>query len=539
VAHQPSQGWVDSPRSLQLAGIEPGGRDNQEAAAENIKELAAPRGFKWDFSKIPIFPPDRASRPQASSAVAARSLPGIIQPKLAVGPVDDPLEREADRVADRVMRMPDPGLSVSPVPAHEERDQLQTKPATMPVAASSAAPGTVGEVLRAPGQPLDASTRAFFEPRFGRGLGAVRIHADHSAAAAARSLGAAAFTVGPDIAFAAGRYQPGSSAGQRLLAHELSHVVQQSGGAPGMARAAPVGIQRAVDTLGGEWDTGTYALVNSNGKDIGVTMDRLTFKAKDPVNATKIGLTQKVNSIDNGSPTSLNPTVRQRSIPTGKTDAGSHIDRLAPRSNPIYGMNDPTDAGKTLGGSVTAGNSQWGYHYRLKPQDVVPQHLDATLYDQPTLPTHGPNSSQLFETAALAVEGVQAGTFYGSVRWGWRSDATNKMTIEPLSVVSVGVPSATFKQSSKLWNAGKTSTGAHTVKLPIAAGSTSAMVPSAMTDAQISARLKQITKELLNAPVGQTTETLKFEQHALLEEQSYRQMGDFPMTEKNPNVATG
>jgi outer membrane protein OmpA-like peptidoglycan-associated protein len=78
--------------------------------------------------------------------------------------------------------------------------------------------------------PLEGSVRAQMEPRFGAEFGAVRIHADSSAAESARTIGAAAYTVGRDIVFGAGRYQPHSGAGQQLLAHELAHVVQQSRG---------------------------------------------------------------------------------------------------------------------------------------------------------------------------------------------------------------------------------------------------------------------------------------------------------------------
>jgi len=468
---------------------------------------------------------------------------------LVVGQANDPFEHEADRVADQVMQGHGAGLPIAsamPKPGgkyaarkSEETKMVEPKPEATAQDIAGNAPGMVPEALRSPGQPLDASARALFEPRFGADFSRVRLHHDALAARSAAAIGAKAYTVGADIVFGAGRYQPGSSAGQRLLAHELAHVVQQGGGAAGLVQAVHVGVQRAVETLGGEWDTGTYKVVNDGANDIGVEMDRLIFKAKDPVDATKIGLTQMVNSIENGSPTALNPTVQSRSIPAGKTDAGSHIDRLAERANPMYGMNDPTDAKKTLGGSVTAGNSQWGFHYRAKPTDATAQHQDANLYDRPTLPAHGANSSQLFETSALAVEGTQAGTFYGSVRWGWRSDATNKLTIEPLSVVSVGVPSATFRQASTLWNAGKTSTGADTVGLTIAAGSASTQLPSAMTDEQITARLAQIDKELLAAPAGQTTESLNFEKRALEKEQHFRKMGDFPQAAKNPQTAMG
>jgi Domain of unknown function (DUF4157) len=87
----------------------------------------------------------------------------------------------------------------------------------------------VGDVLSSGGQPLDPVTREFFAPRFGHDFGSVRVHADAKAADSARSVNALAYTVGSHVVFGAGQYAPGSHAGQKLLAHELTHVVQQSG----------------------------------------------------------------------------------------------------------------------------------------------------------------------------------------------------------------------------------------------------------------------------------------------------------------------
>lgn len=89
------------------------------------------------------------------------------------------------------------------------------------------APPIVHQVLDEPGQPLDSATRSFFEPRFGYDFGQVRVHADAKAAESARMVNAHAYTVGSDIVFAAGQYQPMTQMGQQLLAHELTHVVQQ------------------------------------------------------------------------------------------------------------------------------------------------------------------------------------------------------------------------------------------------------------------------------------------------------------------------
>ncbi len=91
----------------------------------------------------------------------------------------------------------------------------------------SVAPATVHEVLRSPGRPLDAETRAFMEPRLGHDFSQVRVHTDAKAAQAAGSIGASAFTAGQDIVFGSRQYAPRTGKGQRLLAHELTHVIQQ------------------------------------------------------------------------------------------------------------------------------------------------------------------------------------------------------------------------------------------------------------------------------------------------------------------------
>jgi len=94
----------------------------------------------------------------------------------------------------------------------------------------SEVPPIVHEVLRSSAQPLDAGTRGFMEPRFGQDFSQVRIHTGTQAADSARVVNAQAYTVGRDVVFGAGEYTPGTTAGRRLLAHELTHVVQQTGG---------------------------------------------------------------------------------------------------------------------------------------------------------------------------------------------------------------------------------------------------------------------------------------------------------------------
>lgn len=88
-------------------------------------------------------------------------------------------------------------------------------------------PPIVDDVLNSPGQPLDSGTRAFMEPRFGHDFSRVRVHPDVKAAESARAVNALAYTVGNDMVFGNGQYKPATASGQRLLGHELAHVVQQ------------------------------------------------------------------------------------------------------------------------------------------------------------------------------------------------------------------------------------------------------------------------------------------------------------------------
>ncbi len=95
-------------------------------------------------------------------------------------------------------------------------------------ATSNAVPPIVHDVLNSPGRPLDAGTRAFLEPRFEHDFSNVRVHTDETAAASAKAINATAYTVGRDLVFAAGQYSPATSDGRKLVAHELTHVLQQT-----------------------------------------------------------------------------------------------------------------------------------------------------------------------------------------------------------------------------------------------------------------------------------------------------------------------
>lgn len=184
---------------------------------------SAPFRVGHDFSLIPVHSP-----PPVNLRVSARNLRSLgIYPKLAIGDSEDAVEREAGRVADQV----------SNVPWH------RFEPPRIPIAnvieGSVGIPAVVNEVLRNSGQPLDPTTRAFMEPRFGHDFSKVRIHTDRRAAMSASVISAHAYTAGNDIVFGAGRHRPDSKEGRHLLAHELTHVVQQTRQPFGTIRRQP------------------------------------------------------------------------------------------------------------------------------------------------------------------------------------------------------------------------------------------------------------------------------------------------------------
>ena len=183
-------------------------------------------------------------------AFGNRALMRMVQAKLAVSKPGDEYEQEADRVAEAVVGAPDarpkPGLTpeIQTRPANVQRQtsstpedeseevEVHAKPADGGGGARAEAPSVENGIddLKGSGREMPHSVKSYFEPRFGHDFGGVRLHTDADAARLARSLNARAFTVGRDIVFGEGEYAPQTLEGKKLLAHELTHVLQQRGG---------------------------------------------------------------------------------------------------------------------------------------------------------------------------------------------------------------------------------------------------------------------------------------------------------------------
>jgi hypothetical protein len=249
-----------------------------------------------DVETASAFKPQRVYGNQALAGSAALSLTAnpasvvrrarlVVQPKLTLGPVDDAYEREADSVASRVvqaMHAPqtqgdgaqpslqrqeeEEELQMKPaadtLQRQEEEEELQMKPAadalqrqedeeeplqgkrTGPDTASAIDPALESQIQRARGggSALDPSARGAMEGAMGTDFSSVRVHTGSESDSLNKSLSARAFTTGSDIFFRSGEYNPATTQGQQLLAHELTHVVQQ--GAAVRTKRMAVAVQR-------------------------------------------------------------------------------------------------------------------------------------------------------------------------------------------------------------------------------------------------------------------------------------------------------
>ncbi|PWJ57483.1 uncharacterized protein DUF4157 [Dyadobacter jejuensis] len=243
-----------------------------------------------------LLPPTGVDKGGLNSEQAFR-----IQPKLSIGSPDDPYEREADDVANRVMRMPSTPFSPSQSAygiqmkcaacAHQEEEVHRKVSETTPFIQKSGLSGGMqasdsvsSEIAatRGAGSPLAEGPKSFMESRFGMDFGSVRIHDNSTSSQLSERLNAQAFTVGSDIYFNSGKYQPDSDSGKQLLAHELTHTIQQNQGdiKPKIQRQAYwVGIKE-----GGKKMTGTH-IHNTVLKEFGNKNSDLFTEAPVP-NAT-------------------------------------------------------------------------------------------------------------------------------------------------------------------------------------------------------------------------------------------------------------
>jgi hypothetical protein len=250
----------------------------------------------------------------------------MLHPKLVVGEVNDPLEHEANRIADQVMRMAEPA-TIHTAPAEVQRlcaaceeepqttapfaqsvdggeDEFASDAQTVvfrkaafaapPATARSSAP--VADRLlarRGGGEKLQTSTRQRMEGAFGRDFASVRVHHDAEADSFCRQFGALAFTLGSDIFFGNGMFDPGGSSGARVLAHELTHVVQQGRAGPHNQSDAfaPVAAKQGISEMS---NRGPDQTIRRLATWVGGPVNEVNNLADSIVNGPPVGITKPV-----------------------------------------------------------------------------------------------------------------------------------------------------------------------------------------------------------------------------------------------------
>ncbi len=395
-------------------------------------------------------------------------------------------------------------VAKSPDKAGARPSRSEPAAARHPVAQLQRAAGNQAVQRAMSGTPLPRELRSSLESYFRTPLDRVRIHTDATSQALADTLGARAFTVGQNIHLGADGATATGSERNELLAHEVVHTLQQGQvgpraklkvGAPddqfekqadrisaAFARGdhaeavdhvgAPV-IQRAMHPAHyGSFEDATYGFItDAAGTNIGVEID-LKFHPNANARADLIGLTQAATGTMRGA--TFTGGILGLHQATSGAGTGHFIDQLEGNPNPMYAATTTVRPGgnasnlgdyQTLGvtavpaaqqsvgpvrGRHFTGFGQHGYR-KVVGGAFVTQY--AELYDAPTMGSAIPNSSQTFETTALALEGPQRGTYYGSVEWGWRSNAAGTLSMVPFRIVSQGVPSVNFLTAATIWNA--------------------------------------------------------------------------------------
>ncbi len=209
-------------------------------------------------------------------------------PSLTLTPPTLEYKKKSYKLLEEELKLDVPGIEIKPEEETEKKKKDEEKPLqrkaqseTKDCEAFVDVPPIVHEVLRSPGQPLDENTREFMESRFGHDFSQVRVHTDAKAAKSARAVNALAYTVGRDVAFGAGQYAPTLADRRRLIAHELTHIVQQSGSAAPMGKLE-IGLhdstfEREADLVGAAVSAGDTVTVSSALPSVAAQIQRDGF----------------------------------------------------------------------------------------------------------------------------------------------------------------------------------------------------------------------------------------------------------------------
>ena len=423
-----------------------------------------------------------------------------LQAKLKIGSPNDEFEQEADRVADQVMRMPDPALEASTASpairrkcadcAKEEQhaghslvqrkcakcdEEARSTPAIQTRLENGASSGHAQEVdgIHIPqsgGTALPASLRDFFQPRMGHDLSHVRLHTDAEAANSAQALSALAYTAGHNIVFAAGQYAPENPAGKKLLAHELTHVIQQKGHAPAPAMVRRQPQQDPTLTVSGDaqrqspsggvpitggvltWNLqfrGVNLSVGGSGTTITITQptDVLMDASFTPSAATAaqcptISMIQIVKATTGGIPDAPHLLFIRDATSGGAADVSSSGSDTEPFYSAAPSSSGPglvPDMSSALAGSATG-------------RSAAATYSDAPFIRWDLIPP-GQTAVREFEVAPICVE---TGQTFGSVKWGFTKTRAGVITLTGAQSgdVQTGTATTDFEQARQAFYSG-------------------------------------------------------------------------------------
>jgi hypothetical protein len=274
----------------------------------------------------------------------------LVRPQLATPyagscnhPIHDLQRIIGNQAVLRMLQIPaEPGVA---------REHLQRKEDRASTSEGTEAPPIVHEVLGSSSHPLDSATRAFMEPRFGHDLSRVRVHTDARAAESAAAVSSRAYAVGDDVVFATGQYAPGTGEGRRLIAHELTHVLQRSGVMAGT-------VQR--QQVPAAWQSVTITPSEVHVNNCGNTKWEVNFSVAP--NATDGWIIQELSQVD------VDLVAQQTS-----TEHFWEAWPVAARaSGPARAQGDHDDTFLVTTGSVRWGGHTWSGKVRYYPLAMMP-----------------------------------------------------------------------------------------------------------------------------------------------------------------------
>jgi len=359
-------------------------------------------GFRMNYANAQKSSKQRNKTIAASKPVSikhADSVKEVLRPKLKIGAPNDKYEQEADRVADQVMRMREPrpnsslaGLSqensgnpsagiIQRVCAScaEDKELVQMKTNGNATPEVTLAISSAIHSMQGGGQSLSRSERNFFEPRFGVDFSGVRVHSDNTAVQMNKEVNSQAFTVGNDIYFDSGRYSSGSGDGKQLLAHELTHVVQQGSknqNIPNIQRRVRVDPDTAAvnEILGyfghlcpGSWSN-TGQIITGNANSVN---NQSCTCVEDVVNDPNRIYTIQVDPVRNiRPPASVYNGILYNGQPEPNLPYPSSGPRTEPGPNPLIHM--PPSAGSAIdfGSFNTGGNAVHADNWRILAHEL-------------------------------------------------------------------------------------------------------------------------------------------------------------------------